>query len=315
MASNHLENINLSALDKLAETHEPISYAKLCSRLGIKYLTSDSKQSQLDMLNTICLYHKESNKYIIDEYYSSFAPSMCNGKSKYVPYIEAVLCSLLKIDEEAFLTSSEILLACKIINDNFTKARNRKNRLAICNKQNYEIVDFDCFVDNTYTKILLPIVRSALLSLQRRKVISIAESYRYKIEISKDIIVVKNAAYGSEIFQQLLEVEYEAKELLKIQDKKYLNVYEADEYYRVCNMLAKDKYGIISFYNSKQIVTKKEIVTKELNKLCSELNIAVGDKVMNSKYLDSLTGEFKKMMVNDMLSLDPGVSYSELINH
>ena len=80
---DYLTSINLSNLQALSKSHKPITYKELCKQLEIKYYSGgNSKVAQLDMLTSMCSYHKFGTKYIIDEYYDSVAPLIVNGRSK-----------------------------------------------------------------------------------------------------------------------------------------------------------------------------------------------------------------------------------------
>ena len=92
-----LEGIDINQLKELAETHEPLNYSKLCERLNIKKYSSDSKRAQLKDLEALCSYRVESKptRYIIEEYYDGALEILDRMKGRFVPYVEAILCSYL----------------------------------------------------------------------------------------------------------------------------------------------------------------------------------------------------------------------------
>ena len=47
------------------------NYKELCSVLGIKPTTGGSRKIQLETLEQCCRYHKEGNKFVIDEILST----------------------------------------------------------------------------------------------------------------------------------------------------------------------------------------------------------------------------------------------------
>ncbi len=45
------------------------NYKELCGFLGLEITNGNSKKKQMDTLSTMCEWHKEGNKIVVDEVY------------------------------------------------------------------------------------------------------------------------------------------------------------------------------------------------------------------------------------------------------
>ena len=170
-----LEGIDINQLKELAETHEPLNYSKLCERLNIKKYSSDSKTAQLKDLEALCSYRVESKptRYIIEEYYDGALEILDRMRGRFVPYVEAILCSYLSQEETIYLTTRQLAEIAKLANVNFFIALPYQNRRRIGKAMQYDEVNFTAFIDRTYDSVIRPIIRNTLASMQRRNIINI----------------------------------------------------------------------------------------------------------------------------------------------
>lgn len=312
------EEINLDRLRVLGVTHEPLSYKELCEELEMKPKSGDSKIAQLNGLKTICDYHITSRptRYIIDKYYEEYAAPLMNDKAKYVPYVETILCALLTTGEPIIASISDLMIMCRIVNNNFKAARIKNNQANIAEGRNVSLVDLQFFVDITYGNILAPIIRSALNSMEKRKVIKIAPAYRYKqyIDEQKKNFIMLPAAFDSQMFKAFHDIEYAARKELGLENKRYIPNDMINAYRLLCNQKTREQFHNIEyFYSCKEIVTQKKIIESALPSAYTNLNVAVGQRVMTAKSLDDLTMTVRKILSKDMLSLDPAVDYKKFL--
>lgn len=114
------------------------SYRSLCEELEIKPTGGDSKKAQLKELERFVAYHKEGNKFIIDEVYDTPLDKIENrggSKSIYEEDIQALIiheCSISELEEYNSIKLSCVGLANKlsIINSNYVSGRNHINKFS-----------------------------------------------------------------------------------------------------------------------------------------------------------------------------------------
>ena len=74
------------------------NYRELCKVMNWSATGGDTKIKHLKELDSLCKWHKEGNKIIVDEIYSEpkEIKNNCKGKKNmYVPYTEPLLLSML----------------------------------------------------------------------------------------------------------------------------------------------------------------------------------------------------------------------------
>ena len=303
-----LEGIDINQLKELAETHEPLNYSKLCERLNIKKYSSDSKTAQLKDLEALCSYRVESKptRYIIEEYYDGALEILDRMKGRFVPYVEAILCSYLSQEETIYLTTRQLAEIAKLANVNFFIALPYQNRRRIGKAMQYDEVNFTAFIDRTYDSVIRPIIRNTLASMQRRNIININSAYRYKK--AKDE-VFRYCSSDSDLGRDLLSIENRVKDEIGCGGQDFLTRYQWAEFYRMADIRAKELLGIETFCRCKQIVSTKAIATKNLHDIALRLNNNVIDRINELPTLQCIKAEEKDRYIDDMIKLDKGRIY------
>ena len=303
-----LENINIDELKKLAETHEPLNYSKLCERLNIKKYTSNSKTAQLKDLEALCSYRVESRptRYIIEEYYDGALEILDRMRGRFVPYVEAILCSYLAQEETIYLTTRQLAEIAKLANVNFFIALPYQNRRRIGKAMQYNEADFGLFIDRTYDSVIRPIIRNTLTSMQRRNIININSAYRYKKAEDEGF---RYCSSDSDLGRDLLSIENMVKDEIGCGGQDFLTRYQWAEFYRMADIRAKELLGIETFCRCKQIVSTKAIATKNLHDIALRLNNNVIDRINELPTLQCIKAEEKDRYIDDMIKLDKGRIY------
>ena len=211
MMLKKLEGINIEVLKELSETHEELNYSKLCEKLNIKKYGGNAKKEQLKDLEALCSYKVESKptRYIIEEYYDGALEILDRMKGRFVPYVEAILCSYLSQEETIYLTTRQLAEIAKLANVNFFIALPYQNRRRIGKAMQYDEVNFTAFIDRTYDSVIRPIIRNTLASMQRRNIININSAYRYK---KAEDEVFRYCSSDSDLGRDLLSIENMVKD-------------------------------------------------------------------------------------------------------
>lgn len=308
MMLKKLEGINIEVLKELSETHEGLNYSKLCEKLNIKKYGGNAKKEQLKDLEALCSYRVESKptRYIIEEYYDGALEILDRMRGRFVPYVEAILCSYLSQEETIYLTTRQLAEIAKLANVNFFIALPYQNRRRIGKAMQYDEVNFTAFIDRTYDSVIRPIIRNTLASMQRRNIININSAYRYK---KAEDEVFRYCSSDSDLGRDLLSIENMVKDEIGCGGQDFLTRYQWAEFYRVADIRAKELLGIETFCRCKQIVSTKAIATKNLYEIALRLNNNVIDRINELPTLQCIKAEEKDRYIDDMIKLDKGRIY------
>ena len=123
------------------------NYKALCAILDLKVTNGGSKRSQLKEIERYFKYHKEGNKFIIDEIYTDVLPKIDHRKENsggannvvdYIKHIENLILDLLiqgGINStngfgKVFLSKNQLLKEFNMINDNYVFCKRRIPKLS-----------------------------------------------------------------------------------------------------------------------------------------------------------------------------------------
>ncbi|MHC9415443.1 hypothetical protein CYK93_00920 [Clostridium perfringens] len=194
---NELENLGFKREKKEMkienlEVGKPIkNYKELCGLLGIKITSGKSKKLQLEDLERYCVYHKEGNKFVVDEIYENPLPKLdgrINGNNNvYVEEIGDILVEYIsnnkRADNKVLLSFSKIINVLGLVNNTYTVANNKKSELA--DILNIELSAIHYFY-NTSRCEFKKIIKRALNNLQKRSVIKYEEKWQICEKVNTD---------------------------------------------------------------------------------------------------------------------------------
>ena len=332
--------VNEEELDKLIESQEPISYSKLCKKLGLEYFTGgNQKAKQMSDLADICQYEKIGTKYVIKNR-STDNILVANGKETTLPNIRYILLSKLtqlkeynnqyldNDDDELknilFMTNKELLLMCGMINQNFydllTNA-GEENRL-IALYYNFDFTQLLIYKDGAYN-LLKSALKSALRSMVASK--DILDETGYVVTYQKKRYnVLGSSKFGKELFklqrQCLSEIGVES--VKEFYTEENLRANKLKEYLDLCNQKAKEKtesdpkwkihkWRADKFYQCHALVLNESTTTRKYTLIKTaeareSLNVKTIEKVNKSrnKKLRLLTIENRDKFVEACHTLD-----------
>jgi len=134
--------MNISNLRKYFEVSNTIkSYKVVCTILEIKVLSGNSKKAQLKEMERYFKYHKEGNKFIIEQIYSEPLPKIDHRKdnnvTEYTKIIENLILDLLLQGGttkqgfgRVFLSKNQLFKEFNMINDNYVFCKRRILKLS-----------------------------------------------------------------------------------------------------------------------------------------------------------------------------------------
>lgn len=169
------------------------NWNEICEVMDWKIIRGTYKKARLKDLDTLCKYHKDGNKFVIDEIYEvpldKIDNRVNNGQSKgsrgnnnkYMQYSTNILenkFSTLNNGQDYYFTTNKLAKECCIINNNFTNAiDNKKSFRKYLNNEgiNNQSSFFDIF--NKITDLKRKIVVSGLNKLQKQGKIIFYSNY------------------------------------------------------------------------------------------------------------------------------------------
>ena len=220
------------------------NYKELCLILDIEPKTGKSKQLQIQELERYCKYHKEGNKFVIDEIFQEVQNKMDkrklgnnNNQAKCLRYLLCNLLSAYKIEQNEVIGFSKGLLLRKLnlINENYTSAK--VQRVQYAQALDVEKIALDeCieYIDNRSINA----VKKAMQVLLNQKVIGYKYSYTWvdHTGIHHHCCTLEHNA--------IMEAEFEVMEAMKIRAKgKIFEFGRWNEFKREVKLYLMDKYG------------------------------------------------------------------------
>ncbi|BDU82075.1 hypothetical protein SNUCP2_17440 [Clostridium perfringens A] len=167
------------------------NYKELCSLLEIKVMSGKSKKIQLEDLERFCEYHKEGNKFVIDEIFETPLPKVdgrINGNNNvYVEEIGDILVEYIsnnkKADNKVLLSFSKLINILGLVNNTYTVGNYRKKELSDILKIELSAIHY---FYNTSRCEFKKIIKRALNNLQKRSVIKYEEKWQICENIKVD---------------------------------------------------------------------------------------------------------------------------------
>ena len=317
---NHLTTLNLKKLYILADLQKELKYKELCSFLNLKYYKNggNAKRNQLEQLAAICdlkMYFKPTRYCVKKVYENVNIEALLEESEKWWPCFAAIILQMLKEHSTLYLTNTELLRRCSMINKNFIEAMNEENRKFISSELKYNLSQFSTFVEKTYNNILRPILRDTLKRLEREYMIAIIPAYAFRFE-NEPRDVFHNTTTKDLLGKDFLNIEEEIAKEKSINTNSYLPPFMWDYFYTLCSQRAKEKFGVDKFFRCHCIVTHPEIVERRLPDFYAaimRLNTQVTENIRNSKSLVSIYSKDKEIFIKDTITPDPDVDYKEVV--
>lgn len=281
------------------------NYKELCAILEVEVKSGNTKLAQFKEIERYCRYHKEGNKFIIDEIFQKEQPKMDkrklgnnNDQAKCLRYLLCNLLSSYKIEQNEVVGFSKGLLLRKLnlINDNYINAKVQRLQYAEVMEVSKMALD-ECieYIDNRSINA----IKKAIQVLVNQKVIGYKYSYTWV-----DHKGVHNHCCTLE-HNAIMEAEFEVMEKMKIRCKgKIFEFGRWNEFKRDVKLYLMNKYNDLfpkidyyyaSFhfnYNMEQL--QKHMRYMETRQEISYQKSIEGIQVLWSKSLDK-TIDYKHM--------------------
>lgn len=246
--SEYDENYILSKdiIDKLYVGQVFNSYKDMCNQLNIKYVSSNSKVSQMNELNRLIKFRQDGWKYIIEDIYPRLLPKKEHGnkykinpRSIYVASIECVLMQYLSKhsdkDQEqdiVYFTNKELWRLLGMVNSKFSTTP-IEDLLAI--DENINKFDVYNFYRRSKQK-LSSILTASLNSLQNRSLLTYSKSYKV---VRKFLVNEEDKKYcyttAGATDYEIIYIDSIKREVFNEMTAQYGNGFKFDSYKDVMN--------------------------------------------------------------------------------
>lgn len=294
------------------------NYKELCKLLEINEVTSDSKKAQLKELERYCKYHKEGQKFIIDEIYDEPKEKIDNrgGNNKvFSDDIEKLILHLLSTskDECVNISRGKLYKTLNMINDNYLDARRNIPKLSELVELPKEFI-YE-FYDTSNVKLRGTIERN-LRRLRSKALIM----WELSTTVAKYEVVIEQDALGLPMTDSKGRVKYSSKITHKVaneEEKKLIleierEILESENINDLQEVFLKGKWkwfktevnnrlrsitNIQYYYDTYTITFNNDNVKKELTKLnyCEKLELEKNiNQNMVSSIKNSNSSKFKK---------------------
>lgn len=325
---NWLEGIDIDALLELIESPKTYGYREFCRLLNIAICPSGSNSQikQLNELSMICEYEKIRRKYNFISLRTADEITLYNQKALYIPLIELCLAEkFIKLKDKQdnnfqngilYFSLSTLIRWCGIANENFQVAHHGtyESKKIICLKHDFSWGEFNKFISVSYNKLLKPLLRSALRSLDNSGSIVIHKAFRLFNISANGYITYKNLLSSSWLGQQLEHIVaqvYTEFNIKQIQELFFMSATVKNQFYERCNTLCQNQLGYTGFYDCYAITVNWNRLRFNIAAIQEELNQRIQHKFQNTNLLKEITPESREKFILSMIDLDSPDDYNE----
>lgn len=249
------------------------TYTELCRAVGCEPLQGNSKPKQLKEFARYFNYERDGRKYVITEVYNKPMSEEYRiaANAKYIGFVQNILLSYLSQQEEEiiYITPQKLWLLLGMVNDKYLTMKQpyRKQELLTLS-EDMSMFDINHFFVRSNMKIR-DILKSALGSLRRRKLLICEEVYRIGV-IENDYkhfqsgIIYRDASdnekkYILRIERKLLkELGFETDYQMLCSDKRTV-------YYDKLGQILRNEKGWENIYHCYKFIYDKGNIIEAIN--------------------------------------------------
>lgn len=203
------------------------SYKQLCEIIGEKNKGGDSKKAQLKEFERYVKYHKDGNKFVIDEIYEEPLKKVDNRGGKSAEYIKDIEINIMGElyrngkKNDYVVGTTYLLRSTGMMNVNYSYCKKRQDKLATYLDIDNDIVydyytSVDSMLSSNLYRSLLNLENKALIELNITTIVckNITQevSYEHTIEVDKyeeDIEIINPRVDYVKTFNEASQLENE----------------------------------------------------------------------------------------------------------
>ena len=330
---NWLEGLNPEMFYKLINSDKLYGYREFCRILGIPIAPSGSNSQfrQLDMINMLCEYEKEGNKFKFIRVRNEQDIEVFQKQLGYTQLFKYSLMQAFSCEEfqknvqdgMLFITMPKLMEMCGLVNKNFGIFRNasehKKWVISMVHRDEFgkgadSYNNLKRFVDVAYD-VIKPIVRDSLKSMDNEHSITINKGYILYKELNNGVSlkkrVLKGIDDGEVVFKICGDVLSEFN-IEKMNDLYFGNAEKIQQYYDRCNELCKERIGYDGFYDCYAISINPQRIEYMLNvNYTQALNNAAKEKLDETKLLEEIGNKFKRNLIGATADINTTYDFNQ----
>ncbi|EJT6492905.1 hypothetical protein [Clostridium perfringens] len=270
------------------------SWKEVCSHFGWKETRGDYKKAKIKELDTLCKWHKEGNKIIIDEVYEKQLDKKdgrknnfgTGKKSIYYKDFEIIMLKLFELNHTNYLdfTITQLMQMVGMVNKDYVKYKYSKGDLLDSLRTEESMIISNDEINNFYEvhqKLLSEGAKTCLKKLKQACLVDLKEIRMirtFKLIVADEDGTTKREYIDREATKEELElILVEKRKLLeKIGCSDLQQIYQRRlqaEFYRELRTVLEEKYQISFDYTSYRAILNKSAISKELEELQQIVNI------------------------------------------
>lgn len=289
------------------------NYKSICEWLGVKPASGNTKISHMKEFDRYCTYHKEGNKFVIDEVYDTpldkkdgRSETSANNSVKYADDIETIMLYTLQNKKEFLCTISQALLLCNLVNENYNVG---KKDIPITSKLlNLDIENVYTFYDSTSRRLrdtferALNRMRSKALLSYTKPIMVACNDVKIKLnelgepkllngKISYKVEEVHRLATKEEV-DVILDCEANTLNQLGCDDMQHVFLsHKWNEFKKIVNKEISSRLNIKYYYEAYNIIVN----TKQVNRKIKNYEKNGSKAMLNYTILESLFNSLDKV--------------------
>lgn len=312
------------------------NYKAICEWLNVEPSAGNSKTAHIKEFERYCKYHKNGQKYIIDEVYDNPLPKIENrgsdGNSKYYDNIEITLLYLLQRERKRTIVMSvgKILEVMNMINQNYRIVKNNieeSSEILNVSKENMYLFF------NTYHSPLINIFRNNLKTMANKSLVyyndcqMVAKLKAQPVLNELGEIVLNNKGIAKieskeihtiateEEYELILKCEKEILDNMNYKDKQA--IFLAGRWQEFNNKVTEKLYergNIKYYYDAFKIICNRDGIDKFIRKYQYEVNkLQLNTSVIN-KLKTSIDKKYDDNKITDNYVKDSNILINTVID-
>ena len=278
------------------------NYKEICEALEVKPTNGSGKKRHLKLLDSLCKYHKEGNKFIIEEIYEQPREIKDKRKERCSELSERIQFSILYLLSHAennnlIISKADLLIDTGLINEQFYLINHYKD--IYCENRNIDkdvVIEtfgkaYSC-VSGYLDRAIKMLENKALVSCNQVIFVNMTKTYSVLDDVTDSVVgskrVKENRMATPKERKFILDCEEKVLKKYGLTSKGQLTFYKIPKFKEDVLKLLGSK-EIHSYYrgydivgNSRYISEEYENLQEQMNKYLDETNKQIQDKVITS---------------------------------
>ena len=266
------------------------NYKELCGAMGWEiYSGGNTKKKQLKELNNLCNYHKEGNKFIIDEVFENPILVFDNKRSQIMNELQTMIfyLALKEGSNELIISKNRLLIALGLLNVNFMNIMCHKEKYA--EYRNIPTYQVNEVISVAYTRICNH------LNNTLKKLDDMSLFRTTKDVISVTLQTGENRLATTDEIAHILKCETTILKEYGVENRNSIPYFELSNFKSKVTYLLKGK-GIRNYYYSYRIIKNEDL--SKCVKIPTEEEVEIAFAKVNNHIQNSTFKSLEKKLLS-----------------